>query len=95
MADRPLKLRELRKILRRYDVEEDPSRGKGSHTLFYKTFPDGTFSYPVPTTSSEVNASYVKGCRKKFRLRPADGVSDKDFYGNWRTKRSAVMSVRN
>jgi hypothetical protein len=54
VADRALKLREVRAILRRYGVEEDPSAGKGSHTLFFKTFADGTFTYPVPTTAKDV-----------------------------------------
>jgi hypothetical protein len=83
MADRPLKLRDLRKILRRFDVAEDTSRGSGSHTLFYKQFSDGTFfSYPIPTHGSDVVlVCYVKGCRKKFRLSQDDGVSDKEFYG--------------
>ena len=81
MADRLIKLKELRQILRRYGVKEDPSRGDGSHTLFYKTFAEGTFSYPVPTHDTDVLVCYVKGCRKKFRLTKEDGVSDKEFYG--------------
>jgi hypothetical protein len=82
MADRPLKLRKLRKILRKFGVAEDPSLGSGSHTTFFKKFPEGTFSYPVPTHGSDVVLiCYVKGCRKKFRLRKEDGISDKEFYG--------------
>lgn len=81
MADRPVKLRELRKILRRFGVNEDPSPGKGSHTTFFKQFSDGTFSYPIPTHPLEVLVCYVQGCRKKFRLTKEHGVSDKDFYG--------------
>jgi hypothetical protein len=81
MADRVVKLKVLRKILRRYGVQEDSSRGDGSHTLFYKTFEDGTFSYPVPTHHSDVLICYVKGLRKKFRLTKQHGVSDEEFYG--------------
>jgi len=81
MARRRLTLKKLRKILRSYGVRESPSRAKGSHTLFEMTFPDGTFSYPVPTHGKDVKQCYVDGCRKKFRLTPADGVSDDDFYG--------------
>lgn len=80
MADRPLKLKDLRRILKRYDVEEDSSRGKGSHTLFFKKFPEGVFSYPVPTSRNDILACYVKNCRKKFRLTEQDGISDTDFY---------------
>lgn len=36
MGKRRLKLHELRRILREFDVAEDPSRGKGGHTLFFK-----------------------------------------------------------
>jgi hypothetical protein len=79
-----LKLRDLRKLLKRHGVSEEPSKGKGSHTTFVKTFPDGTFTYPVPTAGASkemVLICYVKGCRKRFRLRKEDGISDKDFYG--------------
>jgi hypothetical protein len=79
-VDRPLPLKRLRRILRSFDVEEDESRGKGSHTLFYKTFPDGTYTYPVPTHKDPVLVCYVKGCWRRFRLTPEHGVSDKDFY---------------
>jgi hypothetical protein len=81
MADRVLKLRKLRTILKRFGIEEDPSLGKGSHTTFIKRFPEGVVTYPVPTTRNDVLVCYVRGCRKRFRLLPADGVSDKDFYG--------------
>jgi hypothetical protein len=81
MADRSLKMRELKAILRRYGVECDESRGKGSHVLFFKAFPEGTFTYPVPSHGKDVIVPYVQGCRKRFRLRAQDGVSDKDFYG--------------
>jgi hypothetical protein len=81
MGRRHLKLNELRRILRSFDVFEDTSRGKRSHTLFYKDFPDGRFTYPVPTHGNDVKDAYANGCRKKFRLRRVDGVSDEDFYG--------------
>ena len=77
----PYPLKKLRKILASYGVSEDESRGKGSHTLFYKRFPEGEFSYPVPTDDKDVLDCYVKGCRKKFRLTKADGISDSEFFG--------------
>jgi predicted RNA binding protein YcfA (HicA-like mRNA interferase family) len=82
MADRSLKMRELKLILARYGVECDESRGKGSHVLFRKEFPEGVFTFPVPTHAKDVLKCYVQGCRKKFRLRSTDGVSDKDFMKN-------------
>lgn len=82
MADRPLKLKDLSKKLRKYGVEEDSSIGKGSHTTFLKKFPEGIFTFPIPTHGSDVvKVCYGKGCRRKFRLRDEDGISDKDFYG--------------
>jgi len=49
--------------------------------VFYRDLPDGRFTYPVPTHDKDVKICYVRGCRKRFRLMPADGVSDKEFYG--------------
>ena len=81
MADRSIKMTELQAILRRYDVECTKSRGKGSHLMFSRVLPEGTFTYPVPTHDKDVKICYVRGCRKRFRLRVQDGITDKDFYG--------------
>lgn len=81
MADRSIKLRELRRILIRYEVGEDTSRGKGSHTTFFKKMARGTVTYPVPTSPRDVLVCYVRGCRQRFGLRVVDGVSDEEFYG--------------
>lgn len=80
MADRTIKLRELRRILRRHGVQEDSSRGKRSHVYFFHQFPEGKVGFPVPN-ETDVKVGYVRGCRKRFRLTPADGVTDTDFYG--------------
>ncbi len=80
MGKHRLKLRDLRRILAAFGVHADESSGKGSHIKFWKEFPDGRFSYPVPN-QPEVLPCYVKGCRKKFRLLPKDGVTDDEFYG--------------
>jgi len=80
MADRPLKLRELRRILAKYGVWEDTSKGKGSHTTFLRQMGGGVFSYPVPTSRNDALQCYVTGCRKKFKLREQDGITDADFY---------------
>lgn len=80
MAKHRLKLKDLRKILRSYDVEEEPGGGKGSHIKFRKQFDDGVFTYPVPN-QRDVLPCYVKGCRRRFRLMPEDGVSDEEFFG--------------
>ena len=80
MARRRIKLKDLRKILRNFGVTEEAGGGKGSHIKFTKEFDDGVYSYPVPDVK-DVLSCYVKGCRKKFRLTPEDGVSDDDFFG--------------
>lgn len=73
-------MKRLRRILRTFDVHEDSSRGKGSHTLFFKQFAEGEFTYPVPTNNDPILLCYVKGCRRRFRLTVEHGVSDDDFY---------------
>ena len=80
MGKHRLTLKELRKILRCFGVAEDSSRGKGSHTVFSRTFDDGTFSYPIPDRK-DVLPCYVKGVRKKLRLLPEHGVTDEEFFG--------------
>ncbi|QDU40351.1 hypothetical protein Mal4_47070 [Maioricimonas rarisocia] len=73
-------MRDLRKILSRFDCWEDPSRGKGSHTVFFREIDGSVFSYPVPTSSHDVCSVYVTGIRKRFNLAPRDGVTDQQFY---------------
>lgn len=79
MANRTVKLRRLKQILKHYGVEWDQRRGKGSHGSFVKTINGRVFSYPVPD-EKDVLICYVKGCRTKFKLTVEDGISDKDFY---------------
>ena len=81
MADRSINLRDLRRILASFGAWEDTSRGKGSHTMFFRRRDSGVYSYPVPTHEKEVNRRYVKGCRERLGLTAADGVSDDEFYG--------------
>jgi len=47
--------------------------------MFFKQFTEGIQHFPVPT-HKELPRQYVTQCRKRFHLRPDDGVSDKDFY---------------
>ena len=78
--DRHLPFRRLVAILGRYGVGIDRTRGKGSHVLFYRDFENGRVTYPVPTHGKDVLMIYVRGCRRRFRLTTADGVSDEQFY---------------
>ena len=74
--DRFIPMRRSQSILSRYGVGCEVSRGKGYHLMFYRDFPEGRFTYPVPTHSKDVLVCYVKGWRRKFRLRPIYRESD-------------------
>lgn len=77
----PISRKKLNKILKRYGVWQDPSKGKGSHTTYLRSTPEGVFSYPIPTHGNEVLDGYVSGLRKRLRLTSDDGVDDKEFFG--------------
>jgi hypothetical protein len=79
MAKHRLTFHDLRRILASYGVSWQDPPGGGSHGKFVRNFPEGRYSYPVPVRR-EVLPCYVKGCRKKFRLLPEDGVSDDEFF---------------
>lgn len=79
MPDKPLDLRKLARILESFGIERRDSRGKGSHLTFFGEVEGQRVVYVVPNRK-ELPACYVRGARKRFRLRPADGVSDRDFY---------------
>lgn len=81
MPDRPMNLRDLRRAVSRFGGWEDSSRGKGSHTMFFRKRADGIFSYPIPTHGKEVGKNYVKGLRERLGLTAEDGVTDEAFYG--------------
>ncbi len=78
MADRPLSFQKLTRILSRYGVSA--ARQRGSHVVFSRRFPEGVFTYPVPKRK-EVMVCYLQGCRRRFRLTPAHGITDEEFYG--------------
>ena len=63
MGKRRLTFRELRRILRSFGVQEDESRGKGGHTLFWKDFDDGRFTFLASTS----RLRYGPHARSSFR----------------------------
>jgi hypothetical protein len=75
-----MNIRDLRRAVNRCGGWEDPSRGKGSHTTFFRVWNGGTYQYPIPTHSKEVKKHYVKGLRERLGLTEADGVPDEEFY---------------
>ena len=57
------------------------SRGKGSHTMFFREIGGSVFSVPIPT-GRDVLPSYIRQVRRRFRLSKADGVTDDEFYSH-------------
>ena len=82
MADKPLNIRDLKRAVQRYGGWEDSSRGKGSHTMFFRKVGVSEFSYPIPTHDKTVRKLYVKGLRGRLKLTAADGVWMKSFTTN-------------
>lgn len=56
------------------------SRGKGSHTVFFREIDGAVFSYLVPTSRQDVSSVYATGIRKRFNLTARDGITDQQFY---------------
>ena len=73
---RVTKLRDLKKILRRYGIQYGPG---GRHMRFQD---DTGKKYPLPFTdgNDDVERDYVAGIRRKFGLTEEDGVSNEEFY---------------
>lgn len=83
MADQPLKHRKLLKILRRYEITENKSRGKGGHSLLVGIVDGRTKRYPISAhgRGTEHNRHVVAAVPRAFSLMAEDGVSDDEFYG--------------
>lgn len=82
MLVRPVKYRDLVKILKKFGLYIDTSRGKGSERMIVKGNPP-QLTYPIPfrTENDDVKRCYIRAIRQKFKLTPEDGVSDQEFYG--------------
>jgi len=83
LMKKPLKYRDLRKRLRRYGVQEDPFRGKGSERMFVGYVAGRLVTYPTKCHSEgdEKPVPVIEAIRRAFRLREEEGISDADFYG--------------
>ncbi len=81
--DRPLKYRDLRRILAHFGVLEDKSRGKGSHRMFVGVVGGVLRKFPTAchAEGDTKPASVVRAFRRAFNLTADHGVSDQDFYG--------------
>ena len=81
--DKPVKYRELLKLVSKFGVYEDKQRAKGSERLWVKVNPDGTkLSIPVTCHGEnyEIGVGLIRTIRRRFKLTEKDGVSDKTFY---------------
>ena len=82
MADRPLKYRRLRAILKTFGVLEDAKRGKGSERMFVGVVEGRIIRLPTKchNEGDDKPEGVIKSIRRHFRLTEADGVSDEEFY---------------
>lgn len=82
MLVRPVKYWDLVKILKKFGLYIDTSRGKGSERMIVKGNPP-QLTYPIPfrTENDDVKRCYIRVIRQKFKLTPEDGVPDQEFYG--------------
>jgi hypothetical protein len=82
-AKKPLKYRDLRAILSTYGIEENASRGKGSHRMFVGIVDGVVTSIPTKchNENDEKPIPVINSIRRRFKLTEADGVTDEDFYG--------------
>ncbi len=83
MADRPLKYRRLRAILKTYGVVEEAGRGKGSERMLARTMGGSIVRLPTKchNEGDDKPVGVIRSIRRHFKLTPADGVSDREFYG--------------
>ena len=82
MRDRPLKYRDMLKSVRRFGVNEDRSRGKGSHRMLIGVVAGTIRKFPVPchNEGAVLAAAFIRAIRRRFELTPEKGVSDEQFY---------------
>jgi len=84
MADRTLKYRELRAILKKFGIGEEAGRGKGSERMLVGIV-DGKITR-LPTKchneGDQKPVGVIKSIRRHFKLTDKDGVTDAEFYGH-------------
>ncbi len=83
MADRPLKYRELLRRLKLFGVTEDKSRGSGSERLLSRVVAGQKYSITTKChgEGDDKPRAVIAAIRRRLKLTPGDGVSDKCFYG--------------
>jgi hypothetical protein len=82
MAKKPLRYRDLRKILKRFGIEERKSRGKGSERIFSGMVNGKLVRYPTKchNEGDEKPIPVINAIRRAFGLTEENGVTDEEFY---------------
>ncbi len=79
MADRNTKFSKLKAMLEAQGLSVVQAKGSEMRVKNSKTARFGKHG-----ANPEIAKQVIYGLRKKFRLLPTDGVSDRDFYGDKR-----------
>ena len=83
MAEYTLKYRDLMRRLKTFGVFEVKTRGKGSERLLVRIV--GGTKLCIPTKchneGDQKPRAVIGAIRRRLKLTPDDGVSDKQFYG--------------
>jgi hypothetical protein len=79
---KPLKYRDLRKKLKKYNIDENKIRGKGSERMLVGIINGRVIKYPTKchNEGDEKPIAVIDAIRRRFNLDPEHGVSDSDFY---------------
>jgi len=79
---KPLKYRVLRRRLKRFGIEEDASRGKGSERMFVGVVDGAIVRFPTKchNEGDEKPVAVIEAIRRRFHLTDDHGVSDQQFY---------------
>jgi hypothetical protein len=79
---RPLRYRDLRRILKRFGIAEDKSRGKGSERMFVGLVDGRIVRYPTKchNEGDMKPIPVINAIRRTFHLTESFGVSDESFY---------------
>jgi predicted RNA binding protein YcfA (HicA-like mRNA interferase family) len=79
---KPLKYRELRRLLKKRGIIENRVRGKGSERIFVGYVEGRMVTYPTKchNDGDEKPVPVIDAIRRAFHLAEKNGVSDRDFY---------------
>jgi hypothetical protein len=79
---KPLKYRDLRRRLKRYGIQENKVRGKGSERMFVGYVHGRLVTYPTKChhEGDEKPTPVIEAIRRHFCLTEEYGITDKEFY---------------